>query len=196
MDANNVVEPIVFVIATAVLPMILLNLVIAIMSDTYEKVITNIEESDNKQKNSIILSFENYMFWKRVLDDNTPKHLFWFEYSSGQAYEWVSQVDHIINGIKTPLQKTHLEVASLKFDSRKLEGSVKILEKHITTKFEETNNKQVRNNDEFRRELAQIKGSINKLAGEGEGSLSKKISDMIDTMKQDSKAAANETAVA
>ena len=47
MESDAYVEALIFIIATAVLPMILLNLVIAIMSDTYEKVITNIEESDN-----------------------------------------------------------------------------------------------------------------------------------------------------
>ena len=99
MEANNSVEPIIFVVATAILPMILLNLVIAIMSDTYEKVITSIDESDNKQKNSIILQFENYMFLKRFISDDKPKHLFWYEYSTGGAYQWVSQVDHIISEI-------------------------------------------------------------------------------------------------
>ena len=99
MDAANNVEPFIFIVATAVLPMILLNLVIAIMSDTYEKVITNIEESDNQQKNSIILQFENYMWWKRLMSDDKPMHLFWYEYSTGTAYQWVSQVDHIINEI-------------------------------------------------------------------------------------------------
>lgn len=99
MEANNSVEPVIFVVATAILPMILLNLVIAIMSDTYEKVITSIDESDNKQKNSIILQFENYMVWRRFMSDDKPKHLFWYEYSTGGAYQWVSQVDHIISEI-------------------------------------------------------------------------------------------------
>lgn len=45
---QTIIKPILFLITTAIVPMILLNLVIAIMSDTYEKVITNIQDSDNK----------------------------------------------------------------------------------------------------------------------------------------------------
>lgn len=62
---KTIILPILFLIATAILPMILLNLVIAIMSDTYENVVTNGGDSDNKQLNTMMLQFENLMFWKR-----------------------------------------------------------------------------------------------------------------------------------
>jgi hypothetical protein len=45
------VVPTLFFFGTLILPVIMLNLVIAIMSDTYEKVITSIGDSDNKQLN-------------------------------------------------------------------------------------------------------------------------------------------------
>ena len=47
----NVVVPLLFFASTSILPLLLLNLVIAIMSDSYEKVITNDGESDNQQLN-------------------------------------------------------------------------------------------------------------------------------------------------
>lgn len=57
---QTIVIPVLFFSATAILPLILLNLVIAIMSDTYEKVITSIGDSDNKQLNAIIIQYENW----------------------------------------------------------------------------------------------------------------------------------------
>lgn len=77
-----------FFMATTILPMILLNLVIAIMSDTYEKVVTNKDDSDNHQLNTMILQFENMLFWKRKY--GTPQHLFWFNYSCARTDIWVS----------------------------------------------------------------------------------------------------------
>ena len=62
---NNIVIPFLFVLSTAILPLLLLNLLIAIMSDTYENVMTNIQESDNSQLNSMILHYENFYWWRR-----------------------------------------------------------------------------------------------------------------------------------
>jgi len=62
---KSAVIPTLFFFGTLVLPVIMLNLVIAIMSDTYEKVITSIADSDNKQLNTMILQFENMKFWAR-----------------------------------------------------------------------------------------------------------------------------------
>jgi hypothetical protein len=47
-EQRTIVGPVLFLITTAIMPMILLNLVIAIMSDTYEKVMTSTGDSDNK----------------------------------------------------------------------------------------------------------------------------------------------------
>ena len=48
-------NPIIFVIGTFFLPLILLNIVIAIISDTYNRVKTSSKESDNKERNKVIL---------------------------------------------------------------------------------------------------------------------------------------------
>jgi len=80
-EGEVVVAKGVFFIATLVMTVIMLNLVIAIMSDTYEKVITSIGDSDNKQLNSMILTFEDLKFWARGHGSDEPKHLFWYEYA-------------------------------------------------------------------------------------------------------------------
>ena len=54
-----------FLVSTGVLTLILMNLIIAIMSDTYEKVMTSIVDSDNRQLNKMILQYEKILLWKR-----------------------------------------------------------------------------------------------------------------------------------
>jgi hypothetical protein len=49
----------VFISATVILSLIMLNLLIAIMSDTFEKVMNEIEESDGLEKNDLILEAES-----------------------------------------------------------------------------------------------------------------------------------------
>ena len=51
--------------STFMLTLILLNLVIAQMSDIYENVMTTIHETDNKELNTMIIQYENKLFWKR-----------------------------------------------------------------------------------------------------------------------------------
>jgi len=55
IEDQTIVGPLLFFVVTSILPLLLLNLVIAIMSDTYEKVMTNIYESDNMTLNTMIL---------------------------------------------------------------------------------------------------------------------------------------------
>lgn len=77
-DWKNTQGAILFSVSTCILTLILMNLVIAIMSDTYEKVMTGINESDNKQLNSMILQYENLLFLQR--NEEESKHLFWVTY--------------------------------------------------------------------------------------------------------------------
>ena len=54
-----------FVIATIFLPLMLLNLLIAIVSDTFDRVYSNRVSSDYKELASLILEQEYLMFWNR-----------------------------------------------------------------------------------------------------------------------------------
>ena len=51
--------------ATIVMLIVMLNLVIALMSDTYARVMTNIVVSDNRELNSMVVEYENLLFWKK-----------------------------------------------------------------------------------------------------------------------------------
>lgn len=62
---NNGFEYCLFILTSIFCTVILLNIVIAIMSDTYEHVMTNIVENDGREQNRIVLKKEAIMFWKR-----------------------------------------------------------------------------------------------------------------------------------
>jgi hypothetical protein len=51
---------ILFILSTIILSLIMLNLLIAIMSDSYDRVIDQIEETDGKELNDLILEAESY----------------------------------------------------------------------------------------------------------------------------------------
>lgn len=59
----------IFILASAINPIIMLNLLIAIMSDTYDKVQESVEVADNKELSEMILEVETMMFWKRNTSD-------------------------------------------------------------------------------------------------------------------------------
>ena len=54
-----------FIGATILLPLMLLNLLIAIISDTFDRVYSNRIASDYKEIANLILEQENLMFWNR-----------------------------------------------------------------------------------------------------------------------------------
>jgi len=48
-------EWLLFALATVIMPLLMLNMLIAIMSDTYERVTNGMVEADGKELNSLIL---------------------------------------------------------------------------------------------------------------------------------------------
>jgi hypothetical protein len=62
---NNTWEYILYVFATFFLSLVMMNLIVALMSDTYNNVMTNIQVEDSRQLNSMILMYENMMFWQK-----------------------------------------------------------------------------------------------------------------------------------
>lgn len=72
----------------------------------------------------------------------------------------------------------------MKADIRRLELQDKVLEKHITTKFEETNNRQQNVNEDFGKDLAEIKAKLAILTSDGEGSLASKIANKVKMQNQ------------
>lgn len=47
----------------------MLNLLIAIMSDTYERVSNSMIEADGKELNSLIIEQEKMLYWRRLKNE-------------------------------------------------------------------------------------------------------------------------------
>jgi len=95
-DDYNAAEWALFILATCAMPLIMLNLLIAIMSDTYERVTNNMEEADGKELNSLILEQERQMFWNRNVDEKT--HIHWaVTIDNSAASKWAGKVQALKN---------------------------------------------------------------------------------------------------
>ena len=77
-----------FVFATAILTLILLNLVIAIMTDTFEKVMTSIDATDNRALCQMISQYENILFLNRKR--GSPQYVYWVSYTAISSSQWTS----------------------------------------------------------------------------------------------------------
>lgn len=77
---------ILFIAATILLQLVMLNLVIAIMSDTFARVMSEIEISDGIELNNLIIESEKLKFRNRK---KKSKHiLHWVEYKKEHGGDW------------------------------------------------------------------------------------------------------------
>lgn len=107
LDDLDTFGKLLFVVEAFFMNIILLNLIIALMSDTYENVMTNIQELDGRQLNELIIECENYLFWKRSW--GKPQHLFWVDYQTESNGAWASSADYIT----TTIDNTKKEIMAL-----------------------------------------------------------------------------------
>lgn len=86
---------ILFIISSVLLPLIMLNMLIAIMSDTYARVMAEIVPSDFSELNDMILEQEEVLLWRRSL--GKPEFLHFGEImQQGEAGEWEGQIQGIL----------------------------------------------------------------------------------------------------
>ena len=64
-DDYNLAEWVLFIIASIFIPLVMFNMIIAIMSDTFERVTTGMVEADGNELNTLILEQESIMFWAK-----------------------------------------------------------------------------------------------------------------------------------
>jgi hypothetical protein len=64
-DDYSATNWVLFLIASTLLPLVMLNMLIAIMSDTYGRVMADIVPSDFYELNKMILEQEEVMLWNR-----------------------------------------------------------------------------------------------------------------------------------
>ena len=68
-------------ISTFISTVVLLNLIIAFMSDSYSNVMVTIEEKKNKTLNAMTLRLEKVLFWKKKSGKKCL--IVWGDYASG-----------------------------------------------------------------------------------------------------------------
>lgn len=97
LDDYKPAQWVVFIFATLLLSLIMLNLLIAIMSDTFERVMAEIEQSDGLELNDLILDAESIQFWRRK--DERHSYLHWVEYKKGGEFNWVGKTNAMKNAM-------------------------------------------------------------------------------------------------
>ena len=75
VDDYGGVEWLFFLLSTVLMPLVMMNLLIAIISDTFERVYTSKTASDYKEKTALILEVENLMFWRRNVKSRVFLHV-------------------------------------------------------------------------------------------------------------------------
>ena len=68
----------------------MLNLVIALMSDAYEEVMSSITEQDTFDTNSMIIETEKKFFWKRAKGQKS--FFYCVDYVNEKTSDWKSQI--------------------------------------------------------------------------------------------------------
>ena len=83
----------VFIFATVFATVVMLNLVIALISDAYEEVMNGIEERDAYETNQMIIEAEILHFWKR--NDGKETYMYYVDYARDTVIDWKSQVSYV-----------------------------------------------------------------------------------------------------
>lgn len=102
LDGYQFDQWLVFVMATVLLSLIMLNLLIAIMSDTFERVMAQVEESDGLELNDLILDAESIQFRNRNKGEHTYLH--WVEYKTGGDFNWGGKTNAVKNAMSSTEQ--------------------------------------------------------------------------------------------
>jgi hypothetical protein len=119
LETNTAFDYGLLIIATILVPLLMLNLLIAIISEAYAELAENKIRQDNAQLCSIILELEAFMFWNRK--ETTMEHLVVAEnviptmsQSEGQTRGVVKQLSKVLDDKNIPT----IEQIDKKFDEK------------------------------------------------------------------------------
>ena len=133
-DFDNV-QWILFVLGSVLNLVVMLNLLIAIISESFDKITFRRVESDTTIKLQLILEIENCMFWKRNRGQETYLHFLQEYGGEEQEEEWESRVrklyddsQNIKERIKTMQETTRKEIQETK---KEINEKLEILLKRI-----------------------------------------------------------------
>ena len=135
---------------TVMIPLVMLNLLIAVISETHSRVMEHQEKSDNLELNQIILELETFL--KVTSPDGNKSYLVIAEYSDDfGANKWKGRVQATTNKVKNDLDSFYNklknenlelkeEVKHIKQQNEKAEDNIKI---HLSKQMEESTNKLI-----------------------------------------------------
>jgi hypothetical protein len=125
---------IIFMLASIVNCVIMLNLLISILGDSYERVQLNLVESDYSQMLEVILELEKMMIWNRNKGIQTYLHKCNLLKSEDSQEEWEGRIRALqdrISGVSTLMENRFNQIQS---DQKELNQS----QKNIENKLKET----------------------------------------------------------
>jgi hypothetical protein len=96
------------ILATILVPLVFLNLLIALISDAFAVVSENLVRSDFAELTDIILELEEFMFWNA--DKNKATHLVVAQQSFDNKVEWAGRGNKVANKVKNDLDKQEKNV--------------------------------------------------------------------------------------
>lgn len=118
-----------FVFCSFILSLTMVNLLVAVFSDTYGRVMSNIEISDMKELNDLILELESFAFWNRSKGER--QHLVYVEYDDEGSKKWGGLADETA-------KKVNLEMKSMgQRLSDEIDSSSKDIEETLSLAIEE-----------------------------------------------------------
>ena len=88
-DADKIADPkkiflfLIYILCTLLMALVMTNLLIALMSATFERVYDSFHIQENREQNSLILEIETFMFCNR--GKGQRKHLVYVEYDEERA---------------------------------------------------------------------------------------------------------------
>jgi len=88
-EFSTSLSQVLFTFGTVFLMLTLLNLVIALMGDAYEEVMSGIVEQDANDTNNLIVEMEKLFFWKRNVDKQS--FFYCMDYASEHTSDWKSR---------------------------------------------------------------------------------------------------------
>jgi hypothetical protein len=97
VDTFSFISLAIFVLLSVVNTIIMMNLLISIISDTYDKVQLGIAEANLKQLGYMIIEIESLMYWKRGVEENKYMQKVFPRFGSDVNRIWQGKVKEIEN---------------------------------------------------------------------------------------------------
>ncbi|CDW74847.1 wd-40 repeat protein [Stylonychia lemnae] len=127
---------IVFIGSSFFITLIMMNLLIAIMSDTYDRVMNDITSTDGWELNQLILEQESMMFWKR--NKGEPMYLHWVTYTGGSSQSlWEGRIAAIHQSLQQEQGSLSEDVKTIVKELSDIKSQLQSHSRDVNMRFEE-----------------------------------------------------------